>query len=321
MEDTTWCNLDTTKRTEAQAQALVARRRKIAEEKRKEAEAIEEAVRAAPEAVCEDARCANAVVLGDKYLRQPPRLPAIRQQFGSKPVVCAAYLATCVPGSSPPRATLAIASGTGGLGMGMPSTNNGWLFRPQDFCKGLPLELRYRGCCESNGLASREGHRAKEVPGPQHCFCPTNSLDPRSRDPLGFDRRVPAGGLPQIPRLLQASVCRAGHYFVTYQCAKRLLLPPPEAPASSAAGQRGARGLTVLLATSDHFGHGVFALVQRVLNQVHLARRLRFDRIHAVNMETLEAVAPSKPASLADLLAIDASARAAANAAALRLSA
>jgi len=29
----------------------------------------------------------------------------------------------------------------------------------------------------------------------------------------------------------------------------------------------------VLLATSDHFGHGLFALVQRVLNQVYLARR------------------------------------------------
>ena len=52
-----------------------------------------------------------------------------------------------------------------------------------------------------------------------------------------------------------------------------------------------------------------------------LDRRLRFDRIHAVNMETLEAVAPSKPASLADLLALDASARAAANAAALRFAA
>ena len=31
-------------------------------------------------------------------------------------------------------------------------------------------------------------------------------------------------------------------------------------------------GVDVLLATSDHFGHGVFALVQRVLNQIHLAR-------------------------------------------------
>ncbi|VTU19545.1 MULTISPECIES: 1-deoxy-D-xylulose-5-phosphate reductoisomerase [unclassified Variovorax] len=52
-----------------------------------------------------------------------------------------------------------------------------------------------------------------------------------------------------------------------------------------------------------------------------LHRRLRFDRIHAVNTETLEAVLPSKPASLADLLALDASARAAAHAAALRYAA
>lgn len=52
-----------------------------------------------------------------------------------------------------------------------------------------------------------------------------------------------------------------------------------------------------------------------------LNRRLRFDRIHAVNMETLERVHPSNPASLVDLLALDASARAAATAAALRFSA
>ncbi|MEO5737627.1 MAG: 1-deoxy-D-xylulose-5-phosphate reductoisomerase [Variovorax sp.] len=55
--------------------------------------------------------------------------------------------------------------------------------------------------------------------------------------------------------------------------------------------------------------------------EAFLARRLRFDHIHAVNLETLAAVAPSKPTSLADLLALDADARAAANAAALRLAA
>jgi 1-deoxy-D-xylulose-5-phosphate reductoisomerase len=55
--------------------------------------------------------------------------------------------------------------------------------------------------------------------------------------------------------------------------------------------------------------------------EAFLDRRLRFDRIHAVNMETLEAVRPSKPQSLGDLLALDASARAAANAAALRFAA
>jgi len=47
--------------------------------------------------------------------------------------------------------------------------------------------------------------------------------------------------------------------------------------------------------------------------------RLRFDCIHAVNLETLEAVLPSNPASLADLLDLDASARRAARTAAQRL--
>jgi 1-deoxy-D-xylulose-5-phosphate reductoisomerase len=39
---------------------------------------------------------------------------------------------------------------------------------------------------------------------------------------------------------------------------------------------------------------------------------IRFDQIHAVNMETLSRVAPSKPNCLGDLLAIDAQSRAAA---------
>ncbi|WP_354408832.1 1-deoxy-D-xylulose-5-phosphate reductoisomerase [Variovorax atrisoli] len=65
----------------------------------------------------------------------------------------------------------------------------------------------------------------------------------------------------------------------------------------------------------------VLNAANEVAVEAFLDRRLRFDCIHAVNMETLETVAPSKPASLADLLAIDASARAAANAAALRFAA
>jgi len=65
----------------------------------------------------------------------------------------------------------------------------------------------------------------------------------------------------------------------------------------------------------------VLNAANEVAVEAFLGRRLRFDRIHAVNMETLEAVLPSKPASLADLLALDASARAAANAAAQRLAA
>jgi 1-deoxy-D-xylulose-5-phosphate reductoisomerase len=50
-----------------------------------------------------------------------------------------------------------------------------------------------------------------------------------------------------------------------------------------------------------------------------LERRIRFDQIHHVNLATLAAVSPSKPQSLDDLLALDAAAREAAQAAIGRL--
>lgn len=62
----------------------------------------------------------------------------------------------------------------------------------------------------------------------------------------------------------------------------------------------------------------VLNAANEVAVEAFLARRLRFDRIHAVNLATLEQVRPSNPSSLADLLALDAGARAAARAAALR---
>ena len=65
----------------------------------------------------------------------------------------------------------------------------------------------------------------------------------------------------------------------------------------------------------------VLNAANEVAVQAFLDRRLRFDLIHAVNMETLEVIASSKPSSLADLLALDAVARRAANAAALRFAA
>ena len=50
-----------------------------------------------------------------------------------------------------------------------------------------------------------------------------------------------------------------------------------------------------------------------------LDRRIRFDQIHAVNLATLEAVSPSKPQSLPDLLELDRQSRQAALAAIARL--
>lgn len=52
-----------------------------------------------------------------------------------------------------------------------------------------------------------------------------------------------------------------------------------------------------------------------------LERRIRFDQIHAVNTETLAAVAPSNPDSLDDLLALDARSREAAQRCAGRMAA
>ena len=49
-----------------------------------------------------------------------------------------------------------------------------------------------------------------------------------------------------------------------------------------------------------------------------LERKLSFDRIHALNLQTLEAVLPSKPCSLEDLLALDAEARSVAQSIAAR---
>ena len=70
---------------------------------------------------------------------------------------------------------------------------------------------------------------------------------------------------------------------------------------------RGAPGTTAVLNAANEIAVEAF-----------LDRRLRFDRIHAVNTETLAALSPSKPASLDDLLALDAEARSVAQAAVRR---
>ena len=63
----------------------------------------------------------------------------------------------------------------------------------------------------------------------------------------------------------------------------------------------------------------VLNAANEVAVEAFLAGRIRFDQIHALNLATLEAVAPSAPHSLDDLLAIDAAARRAATQAASRL--
>ena len=118
------------------------------------------------------------------------------------------------------------------------------------------------------------------IPSPSDCFCSTESLMRRYPDPRGYGRRVPAGSLPEVPRAHQTEyVCEAGNSYITFQCSDILLLPPPVASRLSpqptgASVARDARALDILVATYDHFGHGLFAIVQRVINQVEAPQLL-----------------------------------------------
>jgi len=64
---------------------------------------------------------------------------------------------------------------------------------------------------------------------------------------------------------------------------------------------RGPAGTTAVLNAANEVAVAAF-----------LERRIRFDQIHAVNLQTLETVVPAAPGSLADLLVLDAQSRAAA---------
>ena len=105
-----------------------------------------------------------------------PTLPAIRmQRDGGPSVVCAAYRAECIGHSYPPRARLSLATGTAGIGLGIPAPGGGWQLRNTDFCKGPPYELRHAQKRWDKGT----------VPRPEDCICPTASLEARKPDPLG----------------------------------------------------------------------------------------------------------------------------------------
>jgi len=234
-----------------------------------------------------------ALVVGAPRLSEPPplyssestRLPFLAGDARS-PVVCAAYRVACIPGTNPPRATLSLATEAnlpahaGTLGVGSPASGGegsrsaehessgraGWRLGPLDFC------------------TARE-HATIGVPARRHCFCPTTyALGPRFVDPMGYGRWVPAMGLPRVPALNTSLVCAERSSYVTYQCSRVLLLPPPPERSSSLwprrsppRGARASRTVDVLVSTSDHHGHGLFALVQRVLNQVVLAQKLGLE--------------------------------------------
>lgn len=215
-----------------------------------------------------DSRLRGAPLVGSAGVASTstPSLPMLRRSKvqDRHPMVCAAYRASCVGRSGPPRAKLDVATGHGGLGFGESVGDGRWRLRSKDFCKGAPRELSVQPI-PSSKLPER-------MPTPAQCFCPTNSFEKRiDFDPEGFHRLLPAGSHPRVPRLPQTTRCSPGRSFITYQCASTLLTPPKRILRSDV------RKIHVLLATSDHFGHGLFALVQRVLNQIHFARSMKFE--------------------------------------------
>jgi 1-deoxy-D-xylulose-5-phosphate reductoisomerase len=124
------------------------------------------------------------------------------------------------------------------------------------------------------------------------------------------DMRVPIAVGLSWPERIESGASR-----LDFRQMAALTFDPPNAelfPGLELAWQalRAAPGTTAILNAANE-----------VAVEAFLDRRLSFDRIHAVNLETLEVVHPSKPQTLGDLLALDATARAAANAAALRFAA
>ena len=166
--------------------------------------------------------------------------------------VCAAYRVSCVRGARPMRASLSLASGEGGLGLGhpVPSANGHpvWRLRPTDFCKPPPPEL---------GRLPRQVGRGSRVPGPEDCFCPTNSLLPRFQDPKGFGRLVPANSLPGVPKIIRTWSSCKNESYITYQCSELPLLPPqlPSGTPVTVAEAAVRGGIDIYVATSDHSGH------------------------------------------------------------------
>ncbi|MFT3814566.1 MAG: 1-deoxy-D-xylulose-5-phosphate reductoisomerase [Acidovorax sp.] len=124
------------------------------------------------------------------------------------------------------------------------------------------------------------------------------------------DMRVPIACGLAWPERIESGAAR-----LDFRALSALTFEAPDAarfPGLALAWQalRAAEGTTAVLNAANEVAVDAF-----------LAHRLRFDHIHAVNLHTLERVAPAKPASLGDLLALDAKARSAAQAAVARMAA
>ena len=164
----------------------------------------------------------------------PPTLPFLLDRPGSAAAsTCAAYTVTCIPGTQPARGLLQRAP---------PGTS----LAPRDFC-------RTGAHTASSWLPPHVGEGASAVSQASRCHpCPTSSLLPRH-------------GLDVHP----LASCDAGASYSVLQCSERSLVPGGGAASGAVGGA--AEGVDVLLAITDNVGHGLFAIVERVVNQVLFA--------------------------------------------------
>ena len=71
--------------------------------------------------------------------------------------------------------------------------------------------------------------------------------------------------------------CSAGTSYRLLQCSLHPLAPLQPHAANDAAAADSSTGIDVLLVVSDNAGHGLFATVERVINQVLHARALGLE--------------------------------------------
>ena len=165
---------------------------------------------------------------------------------------CHVVTVDCLPHTRPARGTLSTTS----LDVAM--------LRPSDFCQANGGHTDWLPRHVGDALQSA-GEGGRCLP------CPTYSLLPN------YGVNVDA-----------VSECVSGRRYRVLQCLPAgLSLPPPQAeqltrssPGSSTAGSSSssaASGRSVLLVHSDNRGHGLFAMVERVANQILYARAVGLD--------------------------------------------
>lgn len=114
-------------------------------------------------------------------------------------------------------------------------------------------------------------YRVECVPGVRPARATLTRVGPAAQGSLARVLSRNMGVCDPIPPLMPgdaSGACAQGQTYTLPQCSTTALVPP------GGAGLARAAGADVLLATCDSAGHGMFAIVERVVNQILLARKL-----------------------------------------------